>query len=132
MPFSAVEQWQDTLTGRRGKEYEAWKTWHQQRILQRMEEVRPGFAQCVKCLWSASPLTVRDYYHAPEGAIYGFAKDCHNPLATQVPVATKVSNLFLTGQCVGLHGICGVPLSAITTAEALVGRNKIIEKLQNI
>jgi hypothetical protein len=33
---------------------------------------------------------------------------------------------------VGLHGICGVPLSAITTAEALVGKNRIIEKLQAI
>ena len=132
MPFSAAAQWEDTLTGRRGKEYEAWKAWHEQRILARMEEVRPGFGQCVKSLWSASPLTVRDYYNAPAGAIYGFAKDCHNPLAAQVPVVTKVTNLLLTGQCVGLHGICGVPLSAITTAEALVGKNRIIEKLQAI
>lgn len=132
MPFSAAAQWEDTLTGRRGKEYEAWKSWHEQRILARMEEVRPGFGQCVKSLWSASPLTVRDYYNAPAGAIYGFAKDCQNPLAAQVPVVTKVTNLLLTGQCVGLHGICGVPLSAITTAEALVGKNRIIEKLQAI
>ena len=132
MPFSAVEQWQDTQTGRRGEAYAQWKAWHEQRIIDRMEEVKPGFTQCIDHVWSASPLTVRDYYHAPQGAIYGFVKDCHNPLATQIPVATKVSNLFLTGQCVGLHGICGVPLSAITTAEALVGKNKIIEQLQNI
>ena len=42
---------------------------------------------------------------------------------------TKVSNLWMTGQNVNLHGFCGVPLTAIQTAEAIVGRNVIVNKI---
>ena len=48
---------------------------------------------------------------------------------SQLPVATKVRNLLLTGQNINLHGICGVPLTAIETAEALVGRGEIVRKI---
>ena len=129
MPFEAVSPWEDSHTGRRDDSYRAWKKRQEERIIDRMEELHPHFRQAVKQVWSGSPLTIRDYYHTTRGAIYGYSKDCNNLLLSQVPVVTKVRNLFLTGQCVGLHGICGVPLSAITTAEAIVGRNVIIRKL---
>lgn len=129
MPFDVVRRWEDTKTGKRGAEYKTWKLQHQNRVIAGMEKIYPEFRQMIKHVHAASPLTVRDYYHSTEGSIYGFAKDCENFLLSQVPIFTKVRNLFLTGQCVSLHGICGVPLSAINTAEAIVGRNKIIEKL---
>ena len=52
-------------------------------------------------------------------------------LQSQMPIATKVRNLLLTGQNVNLHGICGVPLTAIETAEAIVGRGGILDKINN-
>ena len=33
---------------------------------------------------------------------------------------------------VGLHGICGVPLTAVNTVEALIGRDKLIEKINRM
>ena len=51
-------------------------------------------------------------------------------MLSYLPVATKVKNLLLTGQNINLHGICGVPLTAILTAEALTGRNTIIRKIR--
>jgi all-trans-retinol 13,14-reductase len=53
-------------------------------------------------------------------------------MLSQIPIYTKVRNLFLTGQNINLHGICGVPLTAINTAEAIVGENTIIDKLNEI
>ena len=44
-----------------------------------------------------------------------------------LPVYTKVRNLYLTGQNLILHGNCGVPLTALSTAEAVLGRNLINE-----
>ena len=61
--------------------------------------------------------------------MYGFVKDCRNMAATQLPVATKIDNLLLTGQCVNLHGFCGVPLTAISTAEAILGRDAVTDKI---
>ena len=50
-------------------------------------------------------------------------------MLSQMSVATKVKNLFLTGQNVNIHGLCGVSLTAIETAEALVGHNTIVHKI---
>ena len=130
MPYQAVEQWADTRTGRRGVEYETWKAARCEDIICLMEKCYPKFRLALKRVYAASPLTVRDYFHTPNGSLYGYAKDCHNIILTQVPVVTKIPNLFLTGQNVGLHGICGVPLTAITTAEAIVGANKIVNQMQ--
>lgn len=78
---------------------------------------------------TASPLTIRDWYGVKEGSMCGFSKDSGNLILTQVPVVTKVDNLLLTGQHVNLHGFCGVPLTAISTSEVILGHNYILNKL---
>ena len=50
-------------------------------------------------------------------------------MLSQMSVFTKVKNLYLTGQNVNIHGFCGVSLTAIETAEALVGHNEIVRKI---
>ena len=132
MPFSAVERWSDTTVGRRGDDYEQWKQRHAERVLRRLEQLYPGFREAVDTLWTASPLTIRDYYGQPEGALYGVRKDCKNMMLSQISVWTKVRNLLLTGQNINLHGICGVPLTAVNTVEAIIGQNKLVEKINNL
>jgi all-trans-retinol 13,14-reductase len=56
-------------------------------------------------------------------------KDCHDIVRSQLPIATKVRNLLLTGQNINLHGICGVPLTAVNTVEAIVGRGHLVDKI---
>jgi len=129
MPYSACEQWAHTTTGRRGAGYEAWKQWHLQQMLSKMELLYPGFSQTIEAVYTSSPLTIRDYYNEPQGALYGIQKDCQNIAASQIPVVTKLRNLFMTGQNVNLHGCCGVPLTAINTAEAIVGKDEILSRL---
>ena len=50
-------------------------------------------------------------------------------MLSQLPIWTKVKNLLLTGQNINLHGICGVPLTAVNTVEALVGRDQLLTKI---
>lgn len=129
MPFSMVEKWSDTTTGRRGADYELWKEEQAERLLTLIEEIHPGFRDCIEAVNAASPLTIRDYYGVKDGSISGFSKDCRNIALSQVPVVTKIKNLLLTGQNNNLHGFCGVPLTAINTCEALLGQNYIINKI---
>lgn len=129
MPFSVVEKWQDTKVGRRGAEYEQWKKEHAEKVLDRLEKLHPGFRGTIDQMWTSSPLTIRDFYNQPDGALYGVKKDCKDMMLSQIPIWTKVRNLLLTGQCINLHGICGVPLTAINTVEALIGQNKLLEKI---
>ena len=129
MTWDAVKRWENTTVGNRGEEYAAWKAAYTDRLLDRMEEMCPQIRDCIEDVNAASPLTIRDFYGVKEGSMYGFAKDCNNLVLSQVPVVTKVPNLFLTGQNCNLHGFCGVSLTAIHTCEAILGRNQILNHL---
>lgn len=129
MQWNAVKRWENTTVGNRGAEYERWKSECADRLLDCMEEICPGFKDCIDNLNSASPLTIRDFYGVKEGSMYGFSKDCNDLLLSQVPVVTKAHNLLLTGQNCNLHGFCGVALTAINTSEAILGRNYVIDKI---
>lgn len=129
MPFSEVRLWADSFTGHRPEDYKVWKSQMTQRIVNRLAQLFPGFREMAEYVEAASPLTIRDYYDTPEGALFGYQKDCRNLALSYLPVRTKVKNLWLTGQNVNLHGICGVPLTAIQTAEALLGRNVVVKHI---
>lgn len=131
MSYDEVREWENTTVGHRGKAYNIWKQECVEKILSKLEYIFPGFTKMISDVYSASPLTIRDYYHTKEGAIFGYRKDCENLILSQMPVYTKVKNLLLTGQNINLHGICGVPLTAINTAEAILGKNSIIKKINH-
>ncbi|MCD8318194.1 MAG: NAD(P)/FAD-dependent oxidoreductase, partial [Paraprevotella sp.] len=129
MPFSAVAQWAGTTLGHRTSEYKTWKDRMLRRVLDKLERLHPGIGADIDFCFASSPLTIRDYYGTKEGALYGYVRDCKNMMLSQISIATKVRNLLLTGQNISLHGICGVPLTAIETAEGIVGRGNIIRKI---
>lgn len=129
MNYDDVRRWENTSVGKRGREYERWKSERIEKILGRLERALPGIHSKIKDVYAASPLTIRDYYNTPEGAIFGNRKDCENIILSQLSVYTKIRNLLLTGQNINLHGICGVPLTAINTAEAILGTNTIVRQI---
>lgn len=131
MGYDRVKEWEHTTVGRRGEAYNIWKQKCVNKVLDKLERIFPGFRDSVTDVYSASPLTVRDYYHTKNGAIFGYRKDCENLIFSQLTVYTKVRNLFMTGQNINLHGICGVPLTAIITSEAILGSNKIVNQINN-
>ena len=129
MSYEWVRQWENTTTGHRGVDYEQWKQAMTDKVLDFMEKFHPDFRQSIDKVYASSPLTIRDYYGNKEGSNYGFKKESNDILRSQMSVFTKVKNLFLTGQNVNIHGLCGVSLTAIETAEALVGHNVIVHKI---
>ena len=131
MDFAEVKQWEDTTTGHRGAEYEQWKTKMTEKVLARIEKIYPDFSSGIEFSFASSPLTIRDFYGNRFGSNYGFQKDSNDLMLSQMSVFTKVKNLYLTGQNVNIHGFCGVSITAIETAEALVGHNEIVKKIKN-
>lgn len=131
MSYDQVREWEDTIVGHRGEAYDQWKQERVERIISRLENIFPGFRHMIANVYAASPLTIRDYYHTKEGAIFGYRKDCQNLMFSQLSVFTKVKNLLLTGQNINLHGICGVPLTAINTSEAILGTNTIVKEINH-
>lgn len=129
MLWEETAHWAETSWRHRGPDYAAWKEERIADIMRCLEKMHPGIGNAIDSIEGASPLTIRDFYGSKEGCISGFSKDCNNMAMSQVPVVTKVRNLFLTGQNNNLHGFCGVPLTAILTAEAILGQNYVIDRL---
>lgn len=131
MSYDMVRMWEDSSVGHRGKDYVRWKELCTNKILDDLDALYPGIRNMINHIYSASPLTIRDFYHTKEGAMFGYIKDCDDLFFSRISVKTKVPNLFLTGQNINLHGICGVPLTALLTTNAILGSNLLVNQIKN-
>ena len=129
MSFDVVRKWENTTVGKRGDEYMAFKKRCEEQIIGKLEKIYPDIRDCIKSVYSASPLTIRDFYNQKEGALYGVKKDCNNIMLSHIPVRTKLKNLLLTGQNINLHGMVGTPLTAINTCGELLGLEHLLNKI---
>lgn len=118
--YNLFKNWEDTICQHRGKDYEVLKEKICANTIEYISKYYPTLPQSIKKIYSATPLTIRDYYHNPWGAVF-----CQQGL--YLPLGTRTYNLFLTGQSVLYHGLCGVPLTAILTAQALSGKDLLTE-----
>ena len=130
MSWEEVSRWADTSTGHRTPEYDEWKQGRTEKVLDLVSRLFPNIKDCMDDCFAASPLTFRDWLGSRNGSIYGYFKDSENLILSQLPIRTKVANLLLTGQNVNMHGIGGVPMTAIETAETLTGSNVIVSKIK--
>lgn len=131
MNFEEVRQWENTTVGKRGPEYKQFKQKCLGRVLAQIESCIPGFKETIESSFAASPLTIRDYTASKDGTLYGTEKNIHELVKSHISPRTKLKNLLLTGQNLNMHGILGVPLTAIQTCGELIGLNKLINKIND-
>ena len=121
-PMRMSDEWDETRVGRRGQKYLALKKSKAVECLDLAETGLNGLRDAVQSIWTSSPLTWRDYTASAGGSAYGIMKDWRNPLGSVISPRTPVSNLFLTGQNLNLHGILGTSMTSFLTAGAVLGR----------
>lgn len=136
MKYDEVKEWADTynIVGEeedRGKSYEEFKKRKAEVLLDSVEKRFPGLKDKIETYYTATPLSYRDYIGNTDGSLYGVAKDYKDALKTFISPRTKLPNLYFTGQNLNLHGILGAAMSSIVTVNALLGHDKVIEKIRN-
>ncbi len=136
MRYEEVKQWEHTFhtvltKEERGKEYESFKTQKAEILLDAVEKKFPGLRDCIRSYYAATPLSYRDYIGSSDGSLYGIVKDYKDPVKTLIAPHTKLSNFYFTGQNLNLHGILGATMTALATCTALLGNERIIEKIRN-
>lgn len=135
MRYDEMLPWKDTFNtdtqeSFRGEDYEAFKQDRTERLLDSVERKFPGFRNCIQASYVATPLSYRDYLGTSDGSMYGILKDNRDPLRTMVSARTRLSNLYLTGQNLNLHGILGVTMSAVITCTELLGMEFLVQDIQ--
>lgn len=121
MRMDDVAPWADIdKPGQRGAGYEEFKHERAERLLDAVERDFPGLRGCIKSYYTSTPLTQRDYTGAPDGSMYGVARNVKAAEASRVPQRTRIGNLLLTGQNINSHGALGVLVGAIITSAELL------------
>ncbi|MBC9932554.1 phytoene desaturase family protein [Chitinophaga qingshengii] len=134
MHCEEMAPWQHTFNTERheadrGADYEAFKVQKAEQLIACVEKRFPGFRDCIQSYYVATPLSYRDYIGTGDGSMYGVMKDCEDPLRTMVSARTRLSNLYLTGQNLNLHGILGVTISSVITSAELLGMEFLVDEI---
>lgn len=136
MDIEEVNKWEETFNtignpADRGAAYLAFKREKEAQILTKLYTRYPGLKDCIKNVYSSTPLTYKDYLHTPEGSLYGIMKDYNNPVGTMINSKTKVPNLFLTGQNIIFHGILGATIGAFVTSFNFIDYRKTVQEIKS-
>ena len=136
MKMEELNQWKDTFStitefSIRDQSYQDFKEEKSQIILKNLVKLIPEIEGNIESYTSSTPLTQRDYMNSPGGSLYGVMKDYKSPMKSVINTRTKVKNLFLTGQNIGVHGILGVVISATVTCAEFLGRDYLVGKIKD-
>lgn len=115
----------------RGEDYRQFKSKKAAQLLAAVSNRFPSLSGCIDTYYTSTPLTYRDYIGTDDGNLYGPAKNFRDPYNTRIETRTKLSNLFLTGQHLNLHGILGAAISGLVTCAAVTGKTDFIEKIRH-
>lgn len=134
MHAAEAEAWAHTrnITAQPSERGEAYHTFKEEKaatLIAVVAQRYPELQQHLKAYQVASPLTFRDYMGSPDGGMYGIMADVNQPAQTRIPVRTKIPNLLLTGQNIGMHGVLGVSINAIAACGELTGLEYLLEKI---
>jgi all-trans-retinol 13,14-reductase len=135
MKYEELKQWEQTFNtvvekDDRGQDYEDFKARKTDKFLQKIERKFPGIRNCIQSVHTSTPLSYRDYIGNNGGNLYGYVKESDNPMKTYITPKTKLTNLYLTGQSISMHGVLGVTISAVLTCSEILGKEYLVNKIR--
>lgn len=134
MRYDEMEPWLSTFNtaankNERGQTYEDFKAEKAEKLIFELEKKFPNIRDCIKEVYTSTPLSYRDYIASNNGSMYGYVKDVNRPMQSFISPKTKISNLMFTGQSINMHGILGVTISAIITCSEILGKDYLLDKI---
>lgn len=120
--WAVFERWKDSRLGERPEDYEATKSWIEERLLAQFKRLFPALAGRVVFHELATPLSHAAYANAPQGAMYGLRMSAERLLDAALHVRTPVPGLFLAGQDVASLGIQGAAMGGFMAAASIEPR----------
>jgi phytoene dehydrogenase-like protein len=127
--YSEWSKWENTISGRRGKDYEEKKLSIGQDLLQKANEVF-GSLKNARILDVFTPLTLRDYVNCHEGSCYGVLRSSGQLLKVASLSKLPISGLFLAGQNAMAPGVLGTILGSFNAVRQIIGASRFAEEIK--
>ena len=127
--YSEWSKWENTISGKRGKDYEEKKLSIGQNLLQKANEVFGGLKNA-RILDVFTPLTLRDYVNCPEGSCYGVLRSSGQLLKIASLSKLPISGLFLAGQNAVAPGVLGTIMGSFNAVRQIIGVVRFAEEIK--
>jgi all-trans-retinol 13,14-reductase len=128
-PWSWFEKWDETKWKKRGEDYDAFKQFLSERLLEKLYLHCPLTKGKVDYFELSTPLSTKHFCSYKKGEVYGLDHTPERFLSDWIAPETPIKNLYLTGQDVMSVGIGTSAVSGILTAGAMTKKNVLKEFL---
>ena len=127
--YTDWSKWENTVSGKRGRDYEEKKLSIGQDLLQKANEVFGGLKNA-RILDVFTPLTLRDYVNCPEGSCYGVLRSAGQLLKVASLSKIPVSGLYMAGQNAMAPGVLGTILGSFNAVRQIIGAERFAENFK--
>jgi phytoene dehydrogenase-like protein len=127
--YGEWSQWENTISGQRGKAYEEKKLNIANSLLQKAEEIF-GNLKDAQILDIYTPLTIRDYVNCPEGACYGVMRSAQQLLKVVSLNNIPIPGLCLAGQNALAPGVLGSIMGSFNAARQIIGAERFAQEIK--
>lgn len=121
-------RWENTVSGHRDKDYTDKKMTIAGNLLKQAEEIF-GSLRDASIIDVYTPLTIRDYVNAPEGACYGIMRSSRQLLKAISLNNIPISGLCLAGQNALAPGVLGSMMGSFNAARQIVGFDRFSREI---
>ena len=124
-PYEQFEQWEGTIWGKRGEDYESLKRNLSERLLEHLYDKLPQLRGKIDYSELSTPLSTEWFSAYRHGELYGLD---HTPERLQqdwLTPRTRIPGLWLTGQDILTCGVTGAMMAGLLTVTAMAGARKI-------
>ncbi|MBZ3870006.1 All-trans-retinol 13,14-reductase [Sciurus carolinensis] len=128
--YEWFEEWQEEPQGKRGRDYEAFKSSFVEAAVSAALQLFPQLEGKVESATGGSPLTNQFFLAAPRGATYGADHDLgrlHPHVVASLRAQSPIPNLYLTGQDIFTCGLMGALQGALLCSSAILKRNLYLD-----
>lgn len=123
--YAWFERWEDTIWGRRGADYEAFKTHWGERLMAVLYDKLPQLRGKVDYMEVSTPLSTRWFAGYGRGEPYGLGHDPQRFEQSWLGPRTRIRGLWLTGQDTFSCGVVAAMMSGMVTALAVAGPRRM-------
>jgi phytoene dehydrogenase-like protein len=127
--YSDWRQWENTVSGQRGKAYEEKKMSIADSLLKKAQEIF-GDLKDARIIDVYTPLTIRDYVNCPEGACYGIMRSSRQLLKAISLNNIPISGLCLAGQNALAPGVLGSIMGSFNAARQIIGAERFAQEIK--
>ena len=131
-PYAWFEKWQGSTWGKRGEDYEAFKTELGERLIEYLYEKLPQVKGKIDYYEVSTPQSTNWFSAYQYGELYGLEHTAERLKQRWLGPRTSIKGLWLTGQDTLTCGVTGAMMSGMLTVMAMTGQRKMMPVLRKI